>query len=280
MRAKKSLGQNFFKNEKLLEKIIEKSEIPEKSIVLEIGPGKGALTKILFKNNFKVFAVEKDKRMISFLEEKFEKEIKDKKFFLFEDDVLKIDFEKMGLKNEKFYLVANLPYYISSRFLRVVFEGKILPKKMTLVLQKEVALRIAEKKKRAPSARAQKALTKKIKEKSSLLSLSVKAYGDPKFLLPISRKNFSPIPRVDSAAICIENISKNFFKKNKISEDEFFNFLKICFSGKRKTLLKNLSAKYKKEKILEVFNFLKINLKERAEDLELKDFLEIKKNLN
>ncbi len=150
MRAKKSLGQNFFKNEKLLEKIIEKSEIPEKSIVLEIGPGKGALTKILFKNNFKVFAVEKDKRMISFLEEKFEKEIKDKKFFLFEDDVLKIDFEKMGLKNEKFYLVANLPYYISSRFLRVVFEGKILPKKMTLVLQKEVALRIAEKKKRSP----------------------------------------------------------------------------------------------------------------------------------
>ena len=120
---------------------------------------------------------------------------------------------------------------------------------MVLMVQKEVAERI---------------ITKNSKE--SLLSISVKVYGKPKIIIKVPAGNFVPKPKVDSAVIQIENISKNFFKKNKIKETEFFRFLKLGFSHKRKLLKNNLRVK------AEILQKCKIPALSRAEELSLENW--------
>ncbi len=250
IRAKKSLGQNFLKSKKIAWKMVESLDLKEGDFVLEIGPGKGALTEILLKKNIKLILIEKDKRMVDFLEKKFLKEIKTNKLKIIEGDVLKIDFLKIDL-SKNYKLIANLPYYITGKFLSKIFSLKNKPALMILMLQKEVIKRI-------------------VSDKGSLLSLSVKLYSDPKYLFSISKKNFSPIPKVDSAIIKISNINNDFFKE--IKEKDFFIFLKQSFSNKRKTLFNNLKKKYDKEKLEKIFNQFEIDLKIRAEDLKVEDF--------
>lgn len=229
LRAKKSLGQNFLKNNKILEKMVEAGKVANE-IVLEVGPGKGALTKYLLAEAKKVVAVEKDHRMIGFLEEKFASEIEEKKLILIEGDILDFNFEKdFDLKKEKYILMANLPYYITGKFLNKVFTEEVAPKKIILLLQKEIVERITGEERR----------NGKIYQnpKESILSLSVKLYAKKvKYLITVGRKNFSPAPNVDSAVILISGISDEFFKKNKIKEKDFFAFLKLVFNNKRKKM--------------------------------------------
>src|SRR3989344_32873 len=219
MLPKKYLGQHFLKNKKILEEIARLAELSKKDIVLEIGPGHGELTEFLAQAAGKVIAVEKDRELIPFLEEKFKNQ---KNVKIISGDILKI--RNLRVKNYK--IVANIPYYIPSRFLRTFLEanpptgGK--PKLMVLMVQYEVAKRICAK-----------------PPEMNLLALSVQAYARPKFIRKVSRGNFSPPPEVDSAVIKILVKSRASNKTEKMLE-----LARRAFQQKRKMLrhsLKNIT---------------------------------------
>ena len=118
IRAKKSLGQNFLKSKIALLAMIKAGEINLNDVVLEIGPGQGALTEKILETGAKVIAVEKDDRLIEVLNGKFTNQIKNNQFTLVHGDILEIDLNKIGLKNHNFKLIANIPYYITGLIFR------------------------------------------------------------------------------------------------------------------------------------------------------------------
>ncbi len=245
--AKKSLGQNFLHAPNIISAMVHAGKISKENIVLEVGPGKGALTSKLLETGVHVIAVEKDDRAIPFLQEKFSNEIKNNQLEIVHADILELDLEKKpSLKN--YILIANIPYYITGEFMRKFLETNNQPVRIIVMLQKEVAKRIVD-------------------TKESILSLSVKAYGEPKYLTAVSRKLFRPMPNVDSAVLVIENISKKFFTDAKIYEKDFFEIIKVGFAHKRKVLVNNLEKKIPKERLLKIFLDNSIAPNVRAEDL-------------
>jgi 16S rRNA (adenine1518-N6/adenine1519-N6)-dimethyltransferase len=254
-KPKKSLGQNFLTNPKVAERIAREAKIKNTDVVLEIGPGKGDLTKFLLASTKKVIAVEKDTNLYEFLNEKFAKEISEKKLLLLNEDILDFD---MSRTDFDYKIVANIPYNITGAILKKFLEANKKPTEMILMVQKEVAERII-------SGRG----------KENLLSISVKIYGTPKILFQVSRGNFFPAPNVDSAVIQIKNISNQVFKKHKISEKIFFQVVKAGFAHKRKKLSSNLKKVLKNKD-----NYLNNILgNKRAEDLSLQDWILYTKSL-
>src|SRR3989344_4466575 len=195
---RKILGQNFLKSETALRKIVEAGEIKQNDIILEIGPGKGALTEKLLGTRCKVLAIEKDDSLCEFLKEKFKKEILSGQINLIHGDILEFTPRTYNLDPRPYKVIANIPYNITGAILKKFLSAENKPEAMTLMVQKEVAERIVAR-----------------DGKESLLSISVKAYGKPKILFKVGRGNFFPAPNVDSAVIKIENISDKIFKKNK-----------------------------------------------------------------
>ncbi|OGD66955.1 ribosomal RNA small subunit methyltransferase A [Candidatus Campbellbacteria bacterium RIFOXYC2_FULL_35_25] len=265
MQNKKTLGQNFLKSGNIINKIVETADISDNDFILEIGPGKGVLTEKLLDKAGKVIVVEKDIRLISYLEEKFENYIKKDKLKVIYGDILDFEAKDIFLK-EDYKIVANIPYYITGKIVKKFLSEKKQPTMMVLMVQKEVAKRITQ----LPE---------------SILSISVKIYGDPKYVKTVKAENFSPKPKVDSAILLINNISKNFFKEEKegekhkkIAEKDFFYLVKAGFSHKRKTLINNLITDYdeKKELNKEILNksFQELNFspKIRAENLSKNDW--------
>ncbi len=254
MKLKKSLGQNFLHDTNIIADIVTASGTRKGDVVLEVGPGEGILTKGLLETGASIVSVEKDDRLISVLEEKFAKEIKLKQFTLIHADILDVDVKKIIKK--PFKLVANIPYYITGQIIRMFLESKNQPESMTLLVQKEVAERIVAKDK-----------------KESLLSLSVKVSGEPKYVRTVSKGAFTPQPTVDSAVLHIENISKK--RLAGVNEKVFFAILHAGFAHKRKQLLPNLSSLYTKENLIEAFDACDINIKSRAEDIAVEKWLKL-----
>mgnify|MGYP001605819987 FL=1 len=252
-KPKKSLGQNFLKSEKIAQEIVEAGEVCSDDIVLEVGPGKGILTEELLKKAKKVIAVEKDEQLEEFLKTKFVTEINSGKLEIICGDILdKHQGESLMLPKE-YKIIANIPYYITSHFLRTFLEGDTQPSMMVLMVQKEVAERIVGRNKLARRRGGE-----------SLLSISVKAYGQPEIIRYAPAGYFSPAPKVDSAVIKISGISKKFFKD--ISEKKFFETVKKGFSQKRKMLINNLKAQK------DDFTACNIDEKARAENLSLEQW--------
>ncbi|MCE9549387.1 16S rRNA (adenine(1518)-N(6)/adenine(1519)-N(6))-dimethyltransferase RsmA [Candidatus Nomurabacteria bacterium] len=253
MKAKKSLGQNFLKSETALRKIIEAGEIKPTDTILEIGPGKGALTEKLLEKAGLVIAIEKDKELISFLQEKFSTQIKNGSLVIKNEDILEFEIKNYKIKNYK--IIANIPYNITGAILKKFLTENEQPTSMVLMVQNEVAKRIVAR-----------------DNKESILSISVKAYGTPKMIMKVEARYFSPKPKVDSAIIAINNISRQIFEKNGVNEEKFWEIVKTGFAHKRKKLggnLKNiLTSTNDKQKV--VLNDLK---NKRAEDLTLLDWI-------
>jgi 16S rRNA (adenine1518-N6/adenine1519-N6)-dimethyltransferase len=262
-RAKKSLGQNFLKSEPALKMMCEAGDVMSDDIILEIGPGKGALTKKLLAISSHVLAIEKDNELFEFLKEKFESEIKSGALRLIHGDILNLEVKDFGLKKNEYKIIANIPYNITGAIFKKFLSNETQPKTMVLLIQKEVAERIVAR-----------------DGKESILSLSVKAYGEPCYKMKVGKRFFSPAPKVDSAIIAINNISKKYFK-SEIEELNFFKIIKAGFAHKRKVLRKNLEILEKHsgqvDKILEK---LKINPKSRAEDIKFEIWLEIYRGLS
>lgn len=259
MKTKKSLGQHFLNSPKIIVDIIECSKIKKENVVLEIGPGEGILTRALLLTGAHVISVEKDDRLIPELQKEFSREISLRQLELIHADIL--DVQLPHFAHSPYKVVANIPYYITGQIIRMFLESDSQPESMTLLVQKEVAERIVAK-----------------DGKESLLSLSVKAFGDPKIIEVVSRSHFTPQPNVDSAVLIIENISKN--KLNGVSEKIFFEILHEGFAHKRKQLLPNLSTLYKKENLLKMFGKLGIGLKSRAEDISLEMWVKFCSTIN
>lgn len=269
LRAKKSLGQNFLKSEPALKMMCEAGEINKTDTILEIGPGKGALTTKLLAGAKKVLAIEKDRELFEFLKEKYSTEIASGSLELVNGDILEIEVKDFGLKKGEYKIIANIPYNITGAIFKKFLSSTEQPKTMVLLVQKEVAERIV--------ARPAKGGGRNGKE--SILSLSVKAYGTPKYMMKVAKRFFTPAPKVDSAIIAITNISKDNFP-SETAEKEFFNVVKSGFAHKRKVLRKNLEILQKSPAQIEnIFNKLKIDPKSRAEDIKFEKWLEISRNL-
>lgn len=265
MLHKKSLGQHFLRNPRILEKIADAAALSPADTVLEVGPGEGTLTELLLQRAGKVIAVEKDNRLIPVLKRKFAPEIASEKLELIHADILTLPSTFYLLLATGYKVVANLPYYITGQFLRKFLqETERPPSSMTLLLQKEVAKRIIAADRR-----------------ESLLSLSVKAYGMPRYIGTVKAGAFSPPPKVDSAIIAIERISKSFFTDGFIKpprvtrsdlviirggERQFFELLKRGFAHPRKFLSSNLGIS--KKQLLECG----IEEKARPENLTLQQW--------
>lgn len=255
MYAKKSLGQNFLKSMGAIRSIVGAGTIKEGEIVLEIGPGKGVLTEELLAAGAHVIAVEKDDRLIPILSVTFEKEIRNGMLTLVHGDILETHVESLVL-GKQYKVIANIPYYITGLLFRKFLEEERQPTTIVVLVQKEVAKRIVAR-----------------DNKESILSLSVKAYGNAKIIDTVDKKMFSPQPKVDSAILAITDINKHFF--TDIPEKTFFEYIHAGFAQKRKKVVSNL-GNITDKKILEVF-FTQHNLNPnaRAEDLTLSDWKNI-----
>jgi len=253
IKAKKSFGQHWLRSKKALQQIIAAGDIHTTDIILEIGPGQGILTERLLKLAGQVIAVEKDKKLISFLKEKFATEIKQGKLDLIEGDILKFDPKVL---KRKYKIIANIPYYITGAILKKFLTSENQPTRMVILVQKEVAEQIVA-----------------AKGKESLLSISVKFYGEPKIIAKVPRGAFTPPPKVNSTILAIVDISKKSFKKAGVKEKDFFKVIKAGFAHKRKLLTSNLAVLAEKEKVLSALKSCKIKENSRAEDLSLADWL-------
>jgi 16S rRNA (adenine1518-N6/adenine1519-N6)-dimethyltransferase len=259
---------------------VEAGEIKMDEVILEIGPGKGALTKKLLDTGCQLIAVEKDFNLFELLKEKFKKEIEEKKLILLNEDILEFDCVRQDLTQYK--IIANIPYNITGAILKKFLTEKNQPTLMVLMVQHEVAKRIMASDK-----------------KESLLSISVKAYGEPKMIMKVPARYFSPAPKVDSAVIAIKNISrKNFviipppplappptlgggknevqnkILNNQAFEEKFWEIVKAGFAHKRKKLSSNL----KNVALCQSVSLTELENK-RAEDLTLTDWILLAKQL-
>jgi 16S rRNA (adenine1518-N6/adenine1519-N6)-dimethyltransferase len=243
---------------RIAERIALAARLTEGSVVFEIGPGTGMLTRELLKVAGKVIALEADYALYELLQTEFKNEIEEGKLELIHGDIRTFDIETLP---KGYALAANIPYYLTGEIFRMFLTAQNQPLSMTLLVQKEVAVRIARSK------------------KESILSLSVKAFGTPKLEFTVPRGAFTPAPKVDSAVLTIRDITRKNFGTQK-EEEKFFALVHAGFAHKRKFVRKNLT---------EAGFTLPLNVppdgtsgeqaepvlaeKARAEDLKLEDWL-------
>lgn len=252
MHQKKYLGQNFLKNDSIAEQIIAAAELSKSDIVLEVGPGTGILTERLVNAAKEVWAIEKDFDLV----EKLRKNVKAKNLKLIHQDALWFDLSLL----DKYKVVANIPYSITSPLIRKFIEHEPKPELMVLMVQKEVAERICAKP--GDSARG-------------FLTLIVEFYADAEILFEVSRHEFYPQPEVDSAVIKIK--IKNKKTSKQVETKAFFKIVKAGFSSKRQQIHNSLAATLRlpKDQVLELLKKARIESSLRAEDLQLTDWIRL-----
>ena len=258
--ANKSYGQNFLIDQNVVDGILEKANVNSNDLIIEIGPGLGNLTSPLLEKAGKVICIELDPKMISILTDRFSLY---KNFELINEDVLKVDLNKIIENNNQFKtakVVANLPYYITTPIIMKLLEDKLNLESITVMVQKEVAERLADK----PGGKETGAIT-----------YSINYYTNPEIIIDVPRDSFIPAPNVDSAVIKLDVLKEPKIKV--IDEKLFFKIVKFAFLQKRKTLMNSLSNSglVSKEFIENMLNTLNIDLRIRAEQLSLDLFGEI-----
>ena len=214
------LGQHFLTGLWAAKRLAEAVRVHPGESILEIGPGKGALTRELLALGAHVLAIEKDTALVEELKKTFAQEIARGQLTIVCGDA-----RNFVPEDRPYVVAANIPYYITGVIIRQFLETDVQPRAMALLVQKEVAERILAR-----------------DGKESILSLSVKAFGTPSIVAKVSRGNFSPSPSVDSAILLIDNISRDFFLG--LDADAFFATVRAGFSSKRKTLAGNLKKKF------------------------------------
>ena len=263
--ANKSLGQNFLINEEVINQIIEKAEIDEKDLLIDIGPGLGTLTSRLLEKAGKVICVELDDRMITILNDRFKLY---NNFELIHDDILKVNLNKIINENlfennniKKIKIVANLPYYITTPIIMKLLEEKLNITSITVMIQKEVADRLIA----VPGEKNAGAIT-----------YSVYYYAEAEKVLDVENNSFIPEPSVTSTVIKL-NIRKEPVIQIK-DEKLMFRIIKQAFMQRRKTLvnaLSNMDIFKSKEEIIRMLEDLNINTKVRGEALTIEQYAQI-----
>lgn len=258
MKAKKSLGQNFLIDNNVINKIVDEVSACNNDLIIEIGPGRGALTSKLKKKGCNVIAYELDTDLSNILSK-----LEDDKLRVIYKDFLNsnINDDIKDIKYNNLYLVGNLPYYITTPIIEHVIKENINFTKFTIMIQKEVADRFMAH-----------AKTKDY----GYITLVLKYYFEINKVCDVSKYAFNPVPKVESSVISFTP------RKNKVDvkADSYFKFLKNAFRMKRKNLRNNLNGIYDLEKLEEVLEKYGLDLSVRAEELTEEIFVDLWKNIN
>jgi 16S rRNA (adenine1518-N6/adenine1519-N6)-dimethyltransferase len=257
LKMKKSLGQNFLKDEFYISKIIESFELKPDDTVLEIGPGGGALTSRLSGKVKKLYAVEIDQRLIEGLSEN----IKDEEFELFNEDFLKFDF-KTNIAEDNVKIVGNLPYHVTSpiifKVMQLASELNKTTKKirsLTIMIQKEVAERI---------------VARTSTKSYGVLSVFTRFFCEPEILFDIPPEAFFPKPKIVSSMIRL-NFNIGNENLSKVSDYELFrSIVKTTFLNRRKMLRNTL-----KPFVADISSIRSVEVTKRPENLSVADFIEL-----
>ena len=228
MKAKKSLGQNFLKDESVIERILTVADIGATDKVFEIGPGTGVLTDALNGRVKQIIAMELDHALVERLIKHFETS---NGVSILEGNILDVNLSEIlsqaGFEKRDYKVVANIPYYITAPIIRTLLSLETQPKSLTLMVQKEVAERLAA----TPGS-------------MSLLSLMVQYYSDVTLAFMVPKEAFDPVPKVDSAVVHL--VLKRVFDPEE--DRSFFRIARAGFAARRKTLSNNLASSLKVEK--------------------------------
>lgn len=259
LHAKKKFGQNFLTDQNILSSIVSAAEVDKDTLVIEIGPGLGSLTERICQVAGKVICYEIDGDLIPILKENL-KEYNN--YEIIHKDILDVDINedinkyKGDLKN--IYVIANLPYYITTPIILGLLSKTNLITKYVMMMQLEVADRICGK----PSTKDYNALS---------IAVGYRAIATK--VINVPRTVFIPAPNVDSAVIKLDLYETP--KYNALDEELFFELIRLSFSQRRKTLLNNLSNKYSKDFINKMLVDCNIKDSVRAEELSIVDFIKL-----
>lgn len=256
---KKSFGQNFLKDKNIIKKIVDSANIKDNTLVIEIGPGAGAMSDMIICKAKYAILYEIDNRLEEVLSDKLSNY---SNYKIIIGDFLKEDVRKelKAYQYDSLYVVANLPYYITTPIVEKFIDDDILPDKLILMMQKEVALRFS---------------AKKNTKNYGALTVLLNYYYDINKLFDVSRKVFVPEPNVDSAVICMTKKEDRLVVKDM----EFFKkVVRDSFMFKRKNLKNNLKN-YDLKKISLILEKYSLGLDVRAESLDLEIFVEIANEL-
>ena len=253
---KKSLGQNFLKDENIAKKIVAALSIKPDDFILEIGAGTGVLTKYLVHSGANVIAVEIDKNLFALLENEFSEQ---KNVTLYKEDFLKLSFKNIMGNSKGWKVIGNLPYFITSPVLFKIFESSFVFEKAVIMMQKEVAQRIAAN----PNSK-----------EYGILSVQSQYYADVKKLFDVSRNVFFPVPQVTSSVV--EFIFRQNRELNKREEIIFRHIVRKVFAQRRKMLRNSLKTITDFEISLDQLNF---DLKQRPEQLTVSEFINLSKQI-
>jgi 16S rRNA (adenine1518-N6/adenine1519-N6)-dimethyltransferase len=290
--TKKSLGQIFLVDRVSLEKIVAAAELSKDDCVIEIGPGLGVLTKELVPIAKETIAIELDTKLVDLLKRELSADDSKHKLEIINADILKLNLTELTKDCKKYKVVANIPYYITSKIIRFFSEAEKKPESIVLLTQKEVAERICAR----PG-------------EMSVLSVSVQYYGTPEVIDVVPKTSFFPMPEVDSAILRIKISNNKFLISNQIPNSKFqipkktgasgikslginstleisnsgindklfFRCVHIGFASRRKTLLNNLSAGYRLEKkaTLDILESVGLNEKTRAQELSVENWINL-----
>lgn len=260
---KKSLGQNFIIDANILQNIIESVHITPSSGVIEIGPGIGSLTEQLAIHSKKVLAFEIDQRLLPILSDTLSDYDNVK---VLHQDVLKANINEAIAEHlpdvEDIHLVANLPYYITTPILMNVLQQKTPIQSITVMLQKEVAERMAA----VPNTKAY-----------GSLSIAVQYYTEAEVLMDVPKTVFIPQPNVISSVL---KLTKRETPPVMVKDEEqFFNIVQACFIHRRKTLRNNLvsyfKTQYEKEAINDMLEVAGVEGSRRGESLTMEEFAKL-----
>ncbi len=255
LKAKKSLGQNFLVDEAVLSVIVEAAELSPEDLVIEVGPGLGVLTVELARHAGNVLAVELDTKLASLLRSRLSSLAN---LRVVNADVLKLNLSQLLEGGNKYKVVANLPYYITSPVLRYFVEASPKPSLMVVMLQKEVGEAIVAE----PG-------------KMSLLAVSLQVYSRPRIISHVPSRCFYPQPKVDSVVLRLDMLPSPAVDVADI--DEFFEVVRFGFSSPRKQLHNSLThgLGVKPAEVSLLLEQAHIDPKRRAETLNLEEWAKL-----
>lgn len=248
--ARKSLGQHWLDDAVSLESMCAAADVREGDTVLEIGPGTGELTRVLLQKGASVVAVELDERLAHQLQQDFANAA----FTLHTESILTFDLTQLP---KTYKIVANIPYYLTSKLLRILSESTNPPQQAALLVQKEVAERVAAD----PGS-------------LSLLSVATQFYWEVSLSAVVPAHLFRPPPKVDSQILTLKRRQAPLFK---VDEAKFFRIVKAGFSARRKKLSSSLAAGLRRDKshIKRLLGQASINPDRRAQMLSLEEWYSI-----
>ena len=251
---KKSLGQNFLKDNNIINKIVDSIDSNEDDLIIEIGPGAGSLTKKLINKNCDIICFEIDKRLEPILSE-----IKSDKLKIIFEDFLKVNINNyITKKYNHIFFVGNLPYYITTAIInKIVSESN--PYEITIMIQREVAQRF---------------MAKPCNKEYGSISVFLQYNFNIVKVCDVSKNCFEPVPKVDSMVIKL--IKRD---KEKVNEEVLYKIIKDSFQMKRKNLRNNLKN-YDLNSLEKLLNDIGKNLTNRAEELSVNDFIYLASHIN